>query len=91
MGMSSHVIGIKPADRKWKSMKAAWDACEEAGVDAPEEVLKFFDHEDPDPTGVTVDIKSATKGWSIEGCDGFEVNLKKLPADVTVIRFFNSY
>lgn len=93
MGMSTHVVGFKPPDDKWKNMKKAWDACEKAGINIPYEILEFFDHQAPDDSGVEVSIErlDCTQKWIGESCDGFEVDIKKLPADVTVIRFYNSW
>lgn len=42
MSMSTHVTGFAPADGTWQKMKAAWDACETAGVPVPAEVEEFF-------------------------------------------------
>jgi hypothetical protein len=47
MGMSTHVVGFKPPDEKWRKMKAVWDACEAAGTDPPAAVSKFFEGDVP--------------------------------------------
>ena len=95
MGMNTHVVGFKPADEKWKKMKTAWDACERAGVEIPDEVLSFFNHVKPDERGVEVEIEKldCVKAYRREGggANGFEVDVKKLPPDVTIVRFYNSY
>jgi hypothetical protein len=92
MGMSTHVVGFKPADAKWKKMKAVWDACDEAKTEVPDSVEKFFDGVYPgDAPGMFVNIEKATTEWGDNGCSGYEVDLTKLPKDVTVIRFFNSW
>lgn len=91
MGMSTHVVGFKPPNEKWRKMKSIYDACEEAGVTAPDEVYDFFEDCKPDPAGVQVDLKKVVKPWHDECSDGFEIDLKALPKDVTVIRFFNSW
>ena len=93
MGMSTHVVGFKPPDAKWKAMKQAWDACQKAGVPVPDEVLAFFNHEPPDAAGVEVDIQRlpCTSKYSDDSAQGFEIDVKKLPPDVTIIRFYNSY
>lgn len=57
MGMSTHVVGIRPPDAKWKQMKAVWDACQVAGVEPPDEVAEFFDHSPPDPSGIEVSLE----------------------------------
>lgn len=89
MSMSTHVIGFIPPDEKWKAMKAIYDACEAAGVNTPDEVARFFDHSAPDPRGVEMEIPASK--WSDESRQGFEIELSKIPAAVTVIRFFNAF
>lgn len=93
MGMSTHVYGIKPPDAKWKKMKAAYEACQAAGIDPPEELDDFFGGESPDKAGVIVDLtkSKAVSEWNGEMESGFQVDLTKLPKDVTIIRFFNLY
>lgn len=93
MGMNSHVIGFAPPDDKWKQMKAVWDACELAGVSAPPEVMEFFDGEDPDEQGISIDLEDddCCSKYSAEMQDGFEIDIKKIPANVQFIRFYNSY
>jgi len=96
MSMSTNVIGFKPADEKWRKMRAAFDACKAAGVPVPDSVSKFFDDKDPDDAGVEVTHAALKKSgalqeWSNDHGSGYEVDLKKLPADVTVLRFYNSW
>lgn len=90
MGMSTHVIGFRPPDKKWEEMKTVWDACEKAGVPVPDSVMKFFEYSPPDKSGVEVEIKDAYTRYIKDGYDGFEVDISKLPKDVKVSRFFNS-
>ena len=89
MSMSSNVIGFKPPDEKWRQMKLVYDACRTAGVDVPETVNEFFNHEKPDDMGVVVEIPFHEYRDDMQ--EGFEVHLLELPADIRVIRFFNSY
>lgn len=92
MSMSTYVVGFKPADDKWKKMKAVWDACEDAGIGIPATVHAFFDGEYPgDSPGMTVDICQAITEWSAGDSCGYEVDVTKLSKDVTVVRFFNSW
>lgn len=96
MSMSTHVSGFKPPDEKWRAMKAVWDSCNTAGVTPPDEVLKFFDHVDPDEHGVevsedTLSALGAVCRWRDDYRDGYEVYVEKLPPDVKVIRVFNAY
>lgn len=92
MSMSTYVHGIKPRDAKWKRMKAAHDACEAAGASIPDEINKFFGYEEPDAAGVIVNLEKicVTEDHG-NGEDRWEVDLSKLPKDITIIRFSNSY
>lgn len=89
MGMSTNVIGFRPPDQKWKDMKAVWDSCERANAEIPDEVYDFFNGEPPDEKGVEVAIP--IEEWSNEAGSGFEVEISKLPKDVKIIRFYNSW
>lgn len=96
MSMSTHVMGFKPPDAKWHMMKAVYDACIAAGLSVPSEVSAFFGHDAPDPAGVTVSQDAlqkcgAVKRYQAEMEDGFDIDIKKLPPDVTVVRVVNSY
>jgi hypothetical protein len=93
MSMSTHVVGFKPPDDKWKKMKAIWDSCEEAGIEPPKAVSKFFEDTPPDESGVEIELEEhdCVSEYNDDSCNGFEIDVKKLPPDVTVIRFYNSY
>ncbi len=95
MSMSTDVIGIKPPDETWKKMFKAWKACKEAGSEPPLAVSAFFNDEEPDPSGVLVDLHSSSKfgvkPYCVEGAEGYEVDLTKLPKDIKILRFINSW
>lgn len=93
MSVSYNVVGIKPADDKFKSMQKIWELCRAQKVSVPDEVDSFFNGETPDTSGVRVKlgkaqgvIESRTEYYS-----GFEVDLRKLPTDVKIIRFEMSF
>lgn len=89
MGMSTHVVGFSPPDDEWKKKKVVWDSCVAAGVQIPEDVLKFFDYKEPDDAGREVAIEA--RRWSGGESEGYEVVLADLPPGVKVIRFFNAW
>ena len=94
MGMSTHVVGFRPPDKKWLKMKAAYEACEAADIAVPDDIEDFFDGEGPsDKPGMEVQIKrtEAVKEWSDDSRSGYEIDVTKLPKDVTVIRVYNSF
>lgn len=92
MGMSTTVVGFRPADEQWQKMKAAWDACRAAGIEPPIEVVKFFDGEYPgDKPGQEVDLGAAKREWGNEHSSGYEIDVETLPQGVRFIRFYNSW
>ncbi len=93
MSMSTHVIGFRPPDEKWKKMKAVWDACQKAGIDVPKNVLEFFDGEDPHESGVMVELGGTLccSKYVSDGESGYEIDLSKLPDGIKTIRFFNAW
>lgn len=93
MGMSTHVIAFAEKDQRWHQMKAIWDACELAGVEKPKEVEQYFGPDGPDDAGPReVNIRACVSEWKDNfAAEGFEVDLKKLPSNVTKIRFYNSW
>lgn len=93
MGMSTHVYGFKPVDKKYKKLEEIYHLCNEQGITIPDEVDDFFNGERPDPCGVIIDLKD--KSYVSKYCDdmsqGFEIDLTKISRDINIIRFVNSY
>lgn len=93
MSMSTHIEGIKAPDDKWQKMKAAWDACKNAGVGIPTDVEEFFEFAGPDEAGVVVDLDGhpCAEEWGKASQAGYQIDLSRLPKGLTHIRFYNSY
>ena len=92
MGMSTTIVGFRSADDLWNKHKAVWDACAQAQVPVPKETETFFDGEEPgDRPGAEVSIEGAYKDWGNSWAQGYEVDVSKLPKDVKIIRFYNSW
>lgn len=92
MGADLVIQGFKPPDEKWTQMKAVYDACKKANVGIPEQVDDFFAGEAPDAHGVYVsrkELKAAIE--PMENADGYIVDLRKLPAEITHLKVWNSY
>lgn len=89
--MSTHVIAFRPPDEKWRKMKAIYDACTAGGIDVPDEVDDFFDGKSPDENGVEVDIDNILDEWQDDSRAGYQLELSKLPAKITILRFYNSW
>ena len=93
MGVSYFVLGIKPADEKFNKMKAAYDACEKAGICIPKELDEFFGKNIPNDKGVEVYLDSDGPYVTMDGNDDFRltVDLRKLPEDIKILQFVVSY
>lgn len=93
MSVGTYVVGFMPPDKMWKKKKAAWDACEAAGIKPPDELQEFFRWEAPDNLGKVVDLGDACQEWNPEdgGREGIEVDISKLPSGVKFIRFYMSW
>jgi hypothetical protein len=87
--MSTSIKGFIPPDDKWKKMKAIYDACRVAKINLPDEVEDFFDGEKPDENGQIVEIPHTE--YQDDYSQGIEVEIAKLPKNVKVIRFYNSW
>jgi len=103
MGISTYIKAIKPADDDWRKMKAIWDACEAAGINPPSEVSDYFCDGKPNDKGVEISLDfnryeendkrnhPAVSRTTDVGCEFWDVELAKLPPDVKIIRFVNSW
>lgn len=92
MSMSTHIVGFRAVDEKWNQMKAAYLACEAAGIWIPEEVVRFFGYNHPSNLpGLEVDISHCVDDYDDDCRNGFELDITKLPPDVKIIRFYNSH
>lgn len=93
MGMSTHVIGIGKPDEKHKRMFEVYEACQAAGISVPDEVNEYFDWDSPNESGRKIELRrgDAVTEYRAEMRDGYEVEIAKLPKDITHIRFYNSY
>ena len=92
MSTSMHAVGFKPADEKWKRMKAVWEACDLAETQVPDSVLEYFDDERPgDKPGMEVALGDSCKEWNAEMEQGYEIDITNVPEGVRFIRVYNSY
>ena len=89
--MSTHIVGFRPPDDTWKHMKEIWDSCESVKVPIPEEVLNFFNDIEPDENGVENNLENYADEYSGDMRSGYEIDISKLPKNINIIRFFNSY
>lgn len=93
MGMSTYVIGFKPKDEKYLKMKAVYDACKEAEIACPHDVKQYFGSYGCDESGIVVpDLPiDCQKEHFSQGQQGIEIDIRKLPEDIKIIRFVNAW
>ena len=91
------VTGLLPTDEKWNKMYAVYKVCNEAKIQAPLEVLDFFEHvyfPYIDTIGIEVPIDGCVSehGRDLDnGRDALVVDLSKLPAGVVKLIFETRY
>lgn len=88
MGMSTHVIGLKPPNDKHKKMLEVYKNCRDLNIVVPEEVKIYFYQCEPREEEVTIDIPN--KEWSENTSQVIEINLDEIDKDIRIIRFYNS-
>ncbi len=98
MSMSMHCLAVKPADETYRLKAEAYRACEAAGISIPYDLERFFNHEKPDPTGTTQQIGGYVENlhpscvkYKGDSCEGFEVDVTRLPEGVRFVRFYCSW
>lgn len=90
---SMYIKGIRPPDEEYQQMKAVYDACQVAKIPVPDRVMDFFNWQDPNPHGILtdLDLSDAVTEWREREREGFEVELAKLPKNITHLRFYLSW
>ena len=97
MSMSTVVEGFIPPDKKFQEMLAVYRSCQAAGVAPPQQVISFFNGEEPDEAGVRINLsydkrhKDAVREYSNADCSGYEIELAKLPKDIKLLRILNCW
>ena len=92
MSMCTYVQGLKPKTEEYEKKLHIYNACREINVTPPEDILRFFDGEVCEEGIITELPKEAMSNYMDDCCrDFFEVDLTKIPSDVTKIRLVNSY
>lgn len=87
MGISVHITGLKEPTEEYTKKLEAWRACEAAGVKIPDDLLEYFNHENPNEEGISVDL--AYDGDVMYG-KGATLNVEDIPEGVTKIRVWCS-
>lgn len=83
MGMDVYVRGVIEPNEGYKKMYAVYEACKDAGVNVPDEVLEYFGDDTPTPSGMRVKIP--TKRLPGEYDNAIEIDLKSLRSDISKI------
>ena len=84
MGMYLTVKGVTSPPETWRLLKCIYDACREASIDPPGEVMDFFGGVEPDDDGVVISLAHHVAVTETDG--GFDVLLEDLPDAIKIIR-----
>lgn len=85
--MDFDVVGIRAVDDHWKKMQKVWIACDQVGIDPPEEVEEFFNGRAFDNAEIEVELGDCAQ---LYGEEGIQVCLKELPKNLTHLRFISN-
>lgn len=91
--MSCEVKGLKPITDDYKKRLEIYKNCMELKIDPPEEIREYFEDDgEPCDEGIVVYFKKdvVSNGTGC-GFKYYDVDLSKLPEDITKIRFRMSW
>ena len=87
MSVSLGIRGVVEPTEEFHKKYVAYKACEDAAVEIPDELRGYFDWEEPNKSGLVVDISDVS-----EQKDGMvEIDLAKLRKDITKIQVYLSW
>ena len=92
MGISSHVIFLRSKnDPEFKKKAAVLNACMDAGIEPPEEIMEYFNHSYEEDSAL--EIEGKVRIWDPQdgGRQGFEIFVSEIPEGTERIRFYNSW
>lgn len=96
--MSTHITAFIPdSDPTYQKHLAVFKACQNADVSLPKETADYFGSNEPyygleeEKLEFKLEKGIHYKEWSAEMCQGFEIDINKIPKEVSKIRFYNSY
>jgi len=90
--MSTHVIFLRNRDdEEFKKNAAVLNACNEAGVEPPDKIHKYFQYSYEEDLALEIDGK--VHEWDPQGGgrQGFDVFVSEIPEGTERIRFYNSW
>jgi hypothetical protein len=92
--MDLRVVGIVKPDEQYKKNLKAWEALTEAGIEIPEQLLEYFNDEEPDGKGIIIPLKGILKDFKGTYLEGFDINISELVKNfpqVQIIRIYNDF
>ena len=96
MSMSTSVVGVRDLDGRFAKMLAVKQACDDAKVGYPKEVVDYFEGEASETPRYLVrkmaEVKiKVNQSIDLSSTNTWTVVLTDLPPDVKAVRFRNSY
>ena len=85
MSASCFVRGLIEPTEDYKKKYAAFKACEDAGIEIPQQLWEYFNDETPCGDGISTKIPYEKR--TDDGNVTYEVDVSKLPPQVTKVQF----
>lgn len=76
------INGIQEVTDEYRKKLAAYKACEAAGIEIPEEIWKFFNHETPLEHGFLTNLNHAGEEVGAHDAYAVIVDLDKVPSGI---------
>ncbi len=92
MSMSTYVYGLREADDRHRKLLAIKRACEDAGIEYPPEVARYFVNGKHDTTGdYALAVEVPVEEINDDTRTHYIVDLQQLPPGIRRLRFTNSW
>lgn len=92
MSINTYVQGLKPKTNEYQIKLDIFISCKKLNIEPPKEIKDFFYDWEICEEGIVTELpKESVREYTDEYRDFLEVDLTKIPKDISKIRFVNSY
>lgn len=92
MSTNTYIQGLKPKTGEYQIRLDVFTSCKKINIEPPKEIKDFFYNGEICEEGIVTELpKEAVREYTDEYREFLEVDLTKIPDDISRIRFVNSY
>lgn len=86
MSISTHVVGVTKPDGTFLKMKKIYDACQDVGIEIPDEVDDYFDGYTPNDLGLEVSLDDIVQEKYTDCYSIIEIKIANIPSKIEYIQ-----